>query len=58
MEREGSLRSSDDPSTGPYPEPAQSSPYHLTDVPKLISIFRSWSCLSKDSKFKTLCNIS
>jgi hypothetical protein len=29
MEPEGSLLCSQDPSTGPYPEPDQSSPYRL-----------------------------
>jgi hypothetical protein len=29
MESEGSLLCSQEPSTGPYPEPDQSSPYHL-----------------------------
>jgi hypothetical protein len=29
MEAEGSLPCSQEPSTGPYPEPDQSSPYHL-----------------------------
>jgi hypothetical protein len=28
MEPEGSLRYSQEPSTGPYPEPDRSSPYH------------------------------
>jgi hypothetical protein len=28
MEPEGSLSCSQEPSTGPYPEPDQSSPYH------------------------------
>jgi hypothetical protein len=28
METEGSLPWSQEPSTGPYPEPDQSSPYH------------------------------
>jgi hypothetical protein len=30
MESEGSLRRSQEPSTGPYPKPHESSPYHLT----------------------------
>jgi hypothetical protein len=30
MEPEGSLPCSQGPSTGPYPEPDQSSPYHPT----------------------------
>jgi hypothetical protein len=29
MELEGSLSCSQEPSTGPYPEPDESSPYHL-----------------------------
>jgi hypothetical protein len=54
MEYEGLLRSSQDPSTSPYPEPAESSPYHriksMFHVPNLISIFLGLGCLSKDSK--------
>jgi hypothetical protein len=30
MEPEGSLPYSQEPSTGPYPEPDQSNPYHPT----------------------------
>jgi len=30
MEREGSLRSSQEPATGPYPEPDTFSPHHPT----------------------------
>jgi hypothetical protein len=39
MEPEGSLPCSQEPSTGPYPEPHQSNPYHPTYLSKIILIF-------------------
>jgi hypothetical protein len=55
MESEGSLSCSQKPSTGPYPEPDQSSPYHpilsllkiIFHVQNLISIFFSLGRLSR-----------
>jgi hypothetical protein len=35
MEREGSLPCSQEPATGPYPEPVQSNPYH--PIPSYLS---------------------
>jgi hypothetical protein len=56
MEPEGLLPCSQGPSTGPYPEPDQSSPYHsilfllLTfHVPNHMSIFHSLGRLFKES---------
>jgi hypothetical protein len=59
IEHKGSLLCWQEPSTGPYTQPGQSSPYHpilsLSDklltfhVPNLISIFLSLGCLSKES---------
>jgi hypothetical protein len=55
MEPEGSLLCSQEPSTGPYPEPDQSNSYHPTlsllrfQVPNLMSIFFRLGRLSKES---------
>jgi hypothetical protein len=38
MEPEGSLPCSQEPSTGPYPEPDQSSPYHTILSLYIISL--------------------
>jgi hypothetical protein len=50
MEPDGSLPCSQDPSTGPYPEPDQSSPYqpilskiHFNIVHPTTSWFSQWS---------------
>jgi hypothetical protein len=37
MEPEGSLPCSQEPPTGPYPEPDQSNPYHL--ILSLLDLF-------------------
>jgi hypothetical protein len=59
MEPEGSLPCSHEPSTVPYPDPDQSSPYRLivskiihtacVHVPSLISIFLNLGRLSRES---------
>jgi hypothetical protein len=53
-EREGSSPCSQEPSTGPYPEPVQSSPYHLVLSPRSILILSThlwWYSLNKYSIF-------
>jgi hypothetical protein len=39
MEAEGTLPCSQEPSTGPYPEPDQSSPYHPILSPTYVLVF-------------------
>jgi hypothetical protein len=41
MEPEGSLPCSLGPATGPYPEPDQSSPYHLSKIRSNIILPRT-----------------
>jgi hypothetical protein len=42
MEREGSLTCSQEPTTGPYPEPNESNPHPIPDFSKInFNIFAS-----------------
>jgi hypothetical protein len=52
MEPEGSLPPSQEPSTGPYPEPDRSNPYHF-----ILSLLRSILILSNHRHILSLFKI-